>query len=86
MIIQKNYVNGFKIDIATIITIGMKKMSPDNANIMVDTGSCFHVACQTWKVKKVNSFLLLEACFLWDIGVLELVPVSNDRKDTIVIT
>lgn len=24
--------------------------------ILVDTGSCFHVACQTWKIKKVKDF------------------------------
>lgn len=55
--------------------------------ILVDTGSCFHVVCQTWKIKKGQAFLTtggLSSMGYWvaGIGACE----ANDRKRTIVIT
>jgi acetolactate synthase-1/2/3 large subunit len=55
--------------------------------ILVDTGSCFHVACQTWKIKKGQRFLTtggLSSMGYWAAGIGAC--VANDRKRTIVIT
>ncbi len=55
--------------------------------ILVDTGSCFHVACQTWKIKKGQRFLTtggLSSMGYW-AGALGAC-VANDYKKTIVIT
>lgn len=65
----------------------LSALAPSNANIMVDTGSCFHVACQTWKIKKGQQFLTtggISSMGYWCacIGAC----IANDRKDTVVIT
>ncbi|MCR4587352.1 MAG: thiamine pyrophosphate-binding protein [Lachnospiraceae bacterium] len=65
----------------------LSKLAPSDANILVDTGSCFHVACQTWKVKKGQQFLTtggLSSMGYWCAGIGAC--IANDRKDTIVIT
>ncbi len=65
----------------------LSSLAPDNANIMVDTGSCFHVACQTWKIKKGQQFLTtggISSMGYWCAGIGAC--VANDRKDTVVIT
>lgn len=65
----------------------LSSLAPSDANIMVDTGSCFHVACQTWKVKKGQQFLTtggISSMGYWCAGIGAC--VANDRKDTIVIT
>ncbi len=65
----------------------LSEISPEGANILVDTGSCFHVACQTWKIKKNQRFLTtggISSMGYWcaGIGACE----ANERKETIVIT
>ncbi len=58
-----------------------------DAAILVDTGSCFHVACQTWKLKKGQSFLTtggLSSMGYWCAGIGAC--LANDRGETIVIT
>jgi len=65
----------------------LSELSPDNANILVDTGSCFHVACQTWKIKKGQQFLTtggISSMGYWCAGIGAC--IANERKDTIVIT
>lgn len=65
----------------------LSELSPSDANIMVDTGSCFHVACQAWKVKKGQQYLTtggLSSMGYWCAGIGAC--IANDRKDTIVIT
>ena len=65
----------------------LSHLAPDNANILVDTGSCFHVACQTWKVKKGQQFLTtggISSMGYWCAGIGAC--IANDRKDTVVIT
>lgn len=65
----------------------LSDISPSNANILVDTGSCFHVACQTWKVKKGQQFLTtggISSMGYWCAGIGAC--VANDRQNTIVIT
>ncbi len=59
----------------------------ENASILVDTGSCFHVACQTWKIKNKQKYLTtggLSSMGYWAacIGAC----VANNNKETIVIT
>ena len=65
----------------------LSQLAPDNANILVDTGSCFHVACQTWKVKKGQQFLTtggISSMGYWCAGIGAC--VANDFKETVVIT
>lgn len=61
--------------------------TPDDATILVDTGSCFHVACQAWKVKKGQKFLTtggLSSMGYWVGGIGAC--AANDYKSTVVIT
>lgn len=65
----------------------LSQLAPSNANILVDTGSCFHVACQTWKVKKGQQFLTtggISSMGYWCAGIGAC--IANDREDTVVIT
>lgn len=60
--------------------------TPDDA-ILVDTGSCFHIACQTWKIKKGQRFLTtggISSMGYWAAGIGAC--VANNNKRTIVIT
>lgn len=55
--------------------------------IMVDTGSCFHVACQSWKIKKDQRFLTtggLSSMGYWVAGIGAC--AANKYQKTIVIT
>ncbi|PIT88144.1 MAG: acetolactate synthase [Candidatus Magasanikbacteria bacterium CG10_big_fil_rev_8_21_14_0_10_36_32] len=65
----------------------LSQMATKNDLILLDTGSCFHVVCQAWKVKEGQKFLTtggLSSMGYWaaGIGACE----ANDRKRTIVIT
>jgi acetolactate synthase-1/2/3 large subunit len=65
----------------------LSRLAASDDAILVDTGSCFHVVCQTWKIKKGQTFLTtggLSSMGYWlaGIGACE----ANDRKRTIVIT
>nr|WP_321295517.1 thiamine pyrophosphate-binding protein [uncultured Sphaerochaeta sp.] len=58
-----------------------------NVMITVDTGSCFHVACQTWKIKKGQHFLTtggISSMGYWCacIGAC----LAHDKKETVCIT
>ncbi len=55
--------------------------------VLVDTGSCFHVAAQTWKIKPGQRFLTtggLSSMGYWVAGIGAC--VANNRQKTIVIT
>lgn len=55
--------------------------------ILLDTGSCFHVVCQVWKIKKGQSFLTtggISSMGYWVAGLGAC--AANNRKRTIVIT
>ena len=55
--------------------------------VMVDTGSCFHVAAQSWKIKKGQKFLTtggISSMGYWAAGLGAC--AANARKRTIVIT
>lgn len=68
-------------------TSKLSDVATKDDKILVDTGSCFHVVCQTWKVKKGQKFLTtggLSSMGYW-AAVLGLCA-ANNRKRTIVIT
>jgi len=55
--------------------------------ILVDTGTCFHVLCQVWQVKKGQRFLTtggISSMGYWAAGLGAC--LANDRKSTIVVT
>jgi acetolactate synthase-1/2/3 large subunit len=65
----------------------LSELAPPGASILVDTGSCFHVAAQVWKIKKDQRFLTtggISTMGYWVAGMG--MCVANDRKPTIVIT
>ena len=65
----------------------LSRLAPNNANILVDTGSCFHVACQTWKIKKGQQFLTtggISSMGYWCAGIGAC--IANDRDETVIIT
>lgn len=65
----------------------LSKHANKDASILVDTGSCFHVACQTWKVKKGQKYLTtggLSSMGYWAACLGSC--IANDRNETIVIT
>jgi len=65
----------------------LSNIATEDATILLDTGSCFHVACQTWKIKKGQRYLTtggLSSMGYWCAGIG--VCMANGRKDTIVIT
>ena len=65
----------------------LSKLADYDATIMCDTGSCFHVACQAWRVKKGQKYLTtggLSSMGYWVAGVGAC--IANNRKSTIVIT
>lgn len=65
----------------------LSELADKDAAIMVDTGSCFHVACQTWKLKKGQKYLTtggLSSMGYWVAGIGAC--MANDKEDTIVIT
>jgi len=55
--------------------------------VIVDTGTCFHVACQVWRVKKGQRFLTtggLSSMGYWAASIGGC--IANNRKRTIIIT
>lgn len=65
----------------------LSELSTKDDMIIVDTGSCFHVACQTWKIKKEQRFLTtggISSMGYW-VAVIGAC-VANNRKRTVVIT
>lgn len=65
----------------------LSKLASNKDMVMVDTGSCFHIACQTWKVKKGQRFLTtggISSMGYWAAGLGAC--AANNYKNTIVIT
>lgn len=62
-------------------------LASGDAAILVDTGSCFHVACQAWKIKKGQCYLTtggISSMGYWAAGIGAC--MANEKKSTIVIT
>ena len=65
----------------------LSELSKPEDMILVDTGTCFHVVCQTWKIKEGQRFLTtggLSSMGYWAAGIGAC--AANDYKNTIVIT
>jgi len=65
----------------------LSKLTPEKSTILVDTGSCFHVACQTWKVKKNQRFMTtggISTMGYWVAGIGAHMALKNHQ--TIIIT
>lgn len=65
----------------------LSELAADDDLVLVDTGTCFHVACQTWKIKKEQRFLTtggLSSMGYWVAGIGAC--LANKKKRTIVIT
>lgn len=65
----------------------LSKMADAKDMVLVDTGSCFHVACQSWKIKKNQRFLTtggISTMGYWVAGIGAC--IANNRGNTIVIT
>jgi len=61
--------------------------TPPGAHVLVDTGSCFHVAAQTWRIKEGQRFLTtggISTMGYW-VAAMGMCQASG-RKETIVIT
>ncbi len=68
-------------------TSKLSQMADAKDMILVDTGSCFHVACQVWKIKKNQRFLTtggISSMGYWAAGIGAC--LANNRGNTIVIT
>lgn len=65
----------------------LSQMSDKNSVILVDTGSCFHVACQTWKIKDGQRFLTTGglSSMGWWVASIGACMASN-KHGVIVIT
>ena len=65
----------------------LSKQCDKDTMVVVDTGSCFHVACQSWKVKEGQRFLTtggLSSMGWWVAGIGAC--VASNRCNTVVIT
>ena len=65
----------------------LSNLTDSKTMVVVDTGSCFHVACQSWKIKEGQHFLTtggLSSMGWWVAGIGAC--VANGRGNTIVIT
>lgn len=65
----------------------LSKLANAKDMVMVDTGSCFHIVCQTWKIKKGQRFLTTGGISSMGYWVASIgACVANNYKNTIVIT
>ena len=65
----------------------LAELTDSQTMVVVDTGSCFHVACQSWKIKLGQHFLTtggLSSMGWWVAGIGAC--IANGRRNTIVIT
>ncbi|MHB8129748.1 MAG: thiamine pyrophosphate-binding protein [Mobilitalea sp.] len=85
-VVQEDYKDQTPVN-SYYFTDKLTQLADSGANILVDTGSCFHVACQSWKLKKGQKYLTtggLSSMGYWVAGIGAC--IANDRKNTIVIT
>lgn len=65
----------------------LSEIAREGDMVLVDIGSCFHVTCQTWKIKNRQRFLTtggLGTMGYWAAGIG--VCLANNKNRTIVIT
>lgn len=69
------------------VTDRLSELTDSKTMVVVDTGSCFHVVCQSWKIKEGQHFLTtggLSSMGWWVAGIGAC--VANNRGNTIVVT
>lgn len=65
----------------------LSALVPASTMVLLDTGSCFHAASQTWKVKKGQRFLTtggISSMGYWVAGIGAC--IAHDRQHTIILT
>lgn len=85
-VVQSSYKNEVPVN-SYYFTDRLSKLSSSSEVILVDTGSCFHVASQTWKIKKGQRFLTtggISSMGYWVAGIGAC--RANNGQKTIVIT
>lgn len=85
-VLQEEYSKAFPINSYFFID-RLSHFADSKDAVMVDTGSCFHVACQGWKVKAGQRFLTtggLSSMGYWCAGIGAC--AATDYNNTIVIT
>lgn len=70
-----------------LFTEELSKVSSSGDIIVVDTSSCFHVSCQTWKIKKGQRFITTGGISTMGYWVAAIgACMAGAKKRTIVIT
>lgn len=85
-VVQSEYENEIPVNSYYFID-RLSKWAGSESAILVDTGSCFHVACQTWKVKKGQKYLTtggLSSMGYWCAGIGAC--MANKKKETLIVT
>lgn len=85
-VVQPEYKNDKPVN-SYYFTDRLSHFATSEMAVLVDTGSCFHVACQSWKVKKGQKYLTtggLSSMGYWCAGIGAC--MANQRRNTIVIT
>lgn len=85
-VVQAEYKNESPVN-SYYFTERLSELAPASNMILVDTGSCFHVACQAWKIKKGQRFLTtggLSSMGYWVAGIGAC--AAHNYKSTIIIT
>ena len=85
-VVQDSYKNETPVNSYVFIDALTKQATKDDM-VLVDTGTCFHVAAQAWKIKKDQRFLTtggISSMGYWVAGLGAC--VANKNKRTIVIT
>ncbi len=85
-VVQESYKDEKPVN-SYLFADALSRHTPNDAMIVVDTGSCFHVVCQSWKIKKGQHFLTtggISSMGYWAacIGAC----VANDCRQTICVT
>lgn len=63
----------------------LSALADKNDLIIVDTGSCFHVACQTWKIKKGQRFLTTGGLSSMGWWVAAIGACMADKKANVIV-
>lgn len=70
-----------------LFTEKLSKLSSSEDTIVIDTSSCFHVSCQTWKIKKGQRLITTGGISTMGYWVASIgACLASGKKRTIVIT
>lgn len=85
-VVQESYKEEKPVN-SYLFTDALSNIATKDDMILVDTGTCFHVAAQAWKIKKDQRFLTtggISSMGYWVAGIGAC--VANNNKRTIIIT